>query len=165
MNKRLILSIILVILWMGLIYYMSSMNSDESNSASTSIVVDIIDFFDHITGASKDTINYHHSTNFISHVNHVVRKLAHGLIYFGLAILVFNLLIHLFRKKLIIYDIFTLIICFLYACSDEYHQTFVIGRGGMISDVLIDTLGAIIGCLFINIVYKIAKNRKKSKKI
>ena len=94
----------------------------------------------------------------------LIRKIAHGLIYFGLAILVFNLLIHLLKRKLIIYDIFTLIICFLYACSDEYHQTFVIGRGGMISDVLIDTLGATIGCLFINIVYKIVKNSKKIKK-
>lgn len=28
-----------------------------------------------------------------------------------------------------------------YAASDEYHQTFVPGRGGRISDVMIDTIG------------------------
>jgi VanZ like family len=32
--------------------------------------------------------------------------------------------------------------CLLYAISDEYHQTFVPGRGGTWVDVAIDTLGA-----------------------
>lgn len=32
-------------------------------------------------------------------------------------------------------------ICISYAASDEYHQSFVAGRGSNISDVVIDTLG------------------------
>ncbi|HEX2359790.1 MAG TPA: VanZ family protein [Solirubrobacterales bacterium] len=32
-------------------------------------------------------------------------------------------------------------ISFLYACSDEYHQTFVDGRAGTVTDVLIDSAG------------------------
>lgn len=34
----------------------------------------------------------------------------------------------------------------LYAASDELHQLFVPGRGGRISDVLIDSAGVLIGC-------------------
>jgi VanZ family protein len=35
----------------------------------------------------------------------------------------------------------------LYAVSDEVHQTFVRGRHGAITDVLIDTLGVAVGVL------------------
>jgi VanZ family protein len=35
-----------------------------------------------------------------------------------------------------------LALCVLFAISDEYHQTFVPGRGGTLADVAIDGLGA-----------------------
>ncbi|MBE5921868.1 MAG: Cof-type HAD-IIB family hydrolase [Lachnospiraceae bacterium] len=54
----------------------------------------------------------------------------------------------------------------LYACSDEWHQTFVPGRDGSLRDVLIDSLGVLVGILlftFVRILKK--KNRmKKTKK-
>ncbi|HZT73575.1 MAG TPA: VanZ family protein [Terriglobales bacterium] len=39
----------------------------------------------------------------------------------------------------------SLLFVFLYASSDELHQSFVPGRGVEFSDVLLDTLGAAIG--------------------
>jgi VanZ family protein len=33
----------------------------------------------------------------------------------------------------------------LYGASDEFHQTFVAGRGATVVDVLIDTIGAVAG--------------------
>jgi len=36
------------------------------------------------------------------------------------------------------------VICILYAASDEWHQTFVPGRGGTWVDVVIDTGGVLI---------------------
>lgn len=36
----------------------------------------------------------------------------------------------------------SVLISFLYAVSDEYHQSFVPGRGPAFRDVLIDTIGA-----------------------
>lgn len=41
-----------------------------------------------------------------------------------------------------------LIAC-LYAISDEYHQTYIPGRNGTPSDVLIDSLGAFVALLLI----------------
>ena len=38
-----------------------------------------------------------------------------------------------------------LIVCVLYAISDEVHQMFVPGRGPGIKDVLIDSAGATVG--------------------
>lgn len=51
-----------------------------------------------------------------------------------------------------------LIICFLYACTDEIHQLFVPGRDGNSRDVLIDTSGAAVGILLLFLGY--IKRRK-----
>lgn len=38
------------------------------------------------------------------------------------------------------------ILALLYACTDEFHQTYIPGRGGRVTDVLIDSIGiAIVG--------------------
>lgn len=42
--------------------------------------------------------------------------------------------------------IFAAIISFLYAVSDEYHQTFTDGRSGSPVDVAIDTVGIAFAC-------------------
>lgn len=38
-----------------------------------------------------------------------------------------------------------LFLAFLFAASDEFHQTFIPKRTGLVQDVLIDTLGALFG--------------------
>lgn len=48
--------------------------------------------------------------------------------------------------------------CFIYAITDEFHQTFITGRTGQFSDVIIDTIGASIGSIVYSIVYKKIKN-------
>jgi VanZ family protein len=40
-----------------------------------------------------------------------------------------------------------LLFVFLYASSDEFHQSFVPGRGPAFSDVLIDTAGGLTGII------------------
>jgi VanZ family protein len=42
---------------------------------------------------------------------------------------------------------FSVLLCFVYACSDEWHQSFVAGRGPSFTDVLIDTAGAAVAVL------------------
>ena len=41
--------------------------------------------------------------------------------------------------------IISIFLSFLYACSDEVHQLFIVERTGRILDVFIDTLGASTG--------------------
>ena len=48
---------------------------------------------------------------------------------------------------------------FLYACSDEYHQTFVPGRVGQFTDVLFDMAGVLAGVL---LAFLIAALRKEN---
>ncbi len=43
----------------------------------------------------------------------------------------------------------SLVFCFLYACSDEYHQTFVPGRAGAMVDVAVDMAGVVLGLILV----------------
>ena len=70
------------------------------------------------------------------------RKAAHYFVYFVLAFLIMNTLFIMGVKRHTL--IITGIICIFYAMSDEYHQTFVSGRTGQISDVLLDSSAALI---------------------
>ncbi|MDB4286114.1 VanZ family protein [bacterium] len=81
-----------------------------------------------------------------------LRKLAHFSEYFILLILSFRVanLYYLPPKTFWI----PLLGCFLYACTDEFHQTFVPGRVGSPIDVGIDTLGAILGIVVIWSLYR-----------
>ena len=50
-----------------------------------------------------------------------------------------------FKKSLLT----AVLAAFFYACFDEWHQTFVPGRGGLVSDVLIDCLGITLSTIAI----------------
>lgn len=41
----------------------------------------------------------------------------------------------------------SMLVTFLYACTDEFHQTFIPGRAGRFTDVLIDCTGALVLCI------------------
>ncbi len=80
--------------------------------------------------------------------DHDLRKYAHMLEYFLLALsaAAFFLEWHCSRRKGRVFCD-TAGFCFLYACSDEWHQTFVPGRAGRATDVLIDMIGVAVGML------------------
>ena len=50
-----------------------------------------------------------------------------------------------------------LLICVLYAVSDEVHQIFVPGRGAEVKDVLIDSAGASVGVLMYLVISRLRK--------
>jgi VanZ family protein len=50
-------------------------------------------------------------------------------------------------------------IAIAYACTDEFHQTFVPHRGGHVSDVIIDSLGVVIAL----VVHFLVQRRKLAK--
>lgn len=73
----------------------------------------------------------------------VLRKAAHLGEYALLALLVVRMIrLRLGRSMRLI--VLTLIVCALYAITDEVHQVFVPGRVGAIADVGIDSIGSFI---------------------
>ena len=87
-----------------------------------------------------------------------IRKTAHIIIYLLLGISIISFYKEF--KTLNVYSVINcLIICILYAISDEVHQMFVVGRSGELKDVIIDSVGSIFGILS---YYKIYLGRKKT---
>jgi len=132
-NKK-ILSVSLVIAWMAIIFIMSSFNSIDSSNQSNFIVNIIADIFN----ISNTEI-----------ISLTIRKLAHFTEYFILGLLMANMLKYYNRKEYI-----GIIICVIYAISDEMHQLFVSGRSCQILDMLIDTIGSSAGIFLYNILRK-----------
>lgn len=141
MRKKIFL--VLAILWMCVIFYMSNQPAQIS-SAHSGGVINMINNIPLI----GDLMKYLTSINI---GEFVVRKGAHMFSYCLLAILLFMSVYEKDIKKAII---ISFIGTFLYACSDEFHQLFIPGRSGEFRDVMIDSLGATIGLIFIGVIFK-----------
>ena len=83
---------------------------------------------------------------------HPVRKSAHIIIYLILGLLFISLLYE-FTIPIKIMITSSILFCLVYACTDEIHQLFVIGRSGEVKDIILDTIGSTIG-IFIYYLYK-----------
>jgi len=70
----------------------------------------------------------------------IIRKCAHFIEYCILSFLFFRALLG--EKRLLSAHLLSVLFSFLYAVSDEYHQSFVLVRTASPIDVAIDTLGA-----------------------
>ena len=80
-----------------------------------------------------------------------VRKLAHVTEYFLLAICV-SFPLYVYRLRGLALTILAGGFCVVCACLDEYHQSFVAGRGPSGRDVLIDSIGILSGIILVRIV-------------
>lgn len=143
-----------VVIWMGLIFSLSHQPATDSSELSQGVTEVIIETIEKVTPQEL---------NFDSREwNHLVRKNAHFFIYLVLGLLVINAL----RRTGVTglpSIIWTLVICCLYAVSDELHQNFVPGRSGELRDVLIDTVGASVGVGFYVLVSRFIKRRRTSR--
>lgn len=171
-NKKLkiILSCILVLVWCFIIFNFSNMDTTESNTKSKDTINKVIDTTietSNKVGIIENIPTKEEKTELINNLNKPLRKCMHAFIYFILAILVLNALkiSNISKNKYLL----TIIICFIYALTDEYHQTFINGRTGQFSDVLIDTIGTVIGTIIYKLItdkilQKKQKNDKRNKK-
>lgn len=137
------LRLIIIFAWMILIFFLSGAEAKESNDLSESITYKIVSAEYKING---EEINK-------NEVNHIIRKVAHFTLYFVLALLIWNFL-HFYYKKYYERDnyILTIVLCFFYSLTDEFHQLFVNGRTGQFSDCLIDTCGSALAILLVCLV-------------
>ncbi len=129
----------LVILWAMVIFSFSAQPATQSDKASTGFtkkVVRILDVADRLSEKEIEAI--------ADNLNHFVRKGAHFCAYALLSILIY-LLLKEYGLKNLHAMMLAVSLSGLYACSDEFHQTFVKGRAGEMRDVGIDTIGAAFG--------------------
>jgi len=156
MNRKqitLLLSWTAVFLWMLLIFSLSSQVATQSSELSWKVTKVIIGTIGKIVPLNIESST---TTDLVLQFDHMVRKFAHGTVYFVLGVLVMNALrrsgIYGYRNV-----VFALLICMLYAISDEVHQLFVPGRGGQIKDVIIDSTGVSVGILVYLLISRVVK--------
>lgn len=89
-----------------------------------------------------------------------VRKIAHMLEFGSLGMLTFLLLLTFSLHPFSHYAV-SLVFVFLYACTDEWHQSLTSGRGARFTDVLIDLSGALICCTLLLGIYFLVRACKK----
>lgn len=145
MNKK--LAWITVFVWMIVIFYLSHQPATISNELSKSVAKVVAGNIDFVS--SRDDFN-------LSSVNNIVRKQAHFWLYFALGILVVSSLRRVGMTGVKGFML-SIVICVIYAVTDEWHQLFVPGRGGQVSDVVIDSSGAVAGIVFILFIRRVTK--------
>ena len=150
--------LIICILWMGFIFYNSSLNGEESNGTSYKVVNKITNNNYTYLGSSKNN-----NTKSVQNFNVFIRKNAHAF-EFGVLSILLALTFFTYNRKGRSVVSTILLIVLIYAVSDEYHQLYVPGRGSNVKDVMIDFLGGIIGLLLFYISYYMVydKLRKRS---
>lgn len=84
----------------------------------------------------------------LTRFDHILRKTAHFCIYgtLGALLLLYSLC---FAAKPHLHALRSEAVAALYAASDELHQALVPGRGPAVTDVLLDSAGALFGILCI----------------
>ena len=127
--------------WMIFIFYMSHQPGDKSSEQSRFVL-----YVFNLLGLKLDTY-------FGELATLIIRKGAHFTEYFILFILTYNVIsLYVVERKARLYSV---IFVFLYACSDEFHQSFIPGRGPAFKDVMIDISGGILGYFCVSIYNKI----------
>lgn len=126
---------IFVVICMGIIFFLSAQNGEESSDLSNSFVMALLNGL----GIKID--------------ESVLRSIAHCLEFMGLSVLLFNAVYVTWCLKA------TPIVAFfgtvVYAITDEIHQIFVPERAFQFSDILVDSTGALIGVTAAFVILKV----------
>lgn len=144
-----VISFILLISWMGLVFYFSSEVGNESSTTSGNTIRKIITFF-------NDDIKVEELNYIVEIYQPLVRKMAHFTLYTVGGFLIFNF-INKFKISKLKKIIISILIGVIYAITDEIHQYFVPGRSSKLLDVIIDSGGIIVGVLIFIILFKIIR--------
>lgn len=179
------LGIVLCVLWIGFIFYNSSQPATISGGITGNFVNSIKEVvkgesndlenvdvsYNNVSSSFKEVvksilitirarINSWKKASMTSKVNNFIRKMAHGLEFFVLAILVIFVLSrgNTNNKDIVIRTLFIVV---MFAVLDEYLQGYIPGRGSSVSDVLIDFWGGVFGVLTFKFVSKITCEREE----
>ncbi|MGN0383935.1 MAG: VanZ family protein [Eubacterium sp.] len=149
-TKRILLGVLLVV-WMGVIFCFSSQTGDSSRQSSSRIVNVVV----HVIKQDIDKCPPSEQQHITEVITIIIRKLAHLTEYAVLAIILYGFLytfdriLYVSKYKVVL---LVIILSMLYAVTDEFHQIFIPGRGPGFVDVLIDTLGAALGTIFVRVI-------------
>ena len=125
---------------MVMIFYMSAQPADKSSDMSNSLIQQILDF------AGIELSSF------------LIRKAAHTVEFMGLCMLICNAVYATWEIKAA--PAIAWLSAAAYAVTDELHQLFSDGRACQLRDVLIDSLGALLGAVICFVIIRIIIERR-----
>ncbi len=142
MTKRFNIYLVVTLIWVCIIFSFSLQTADISQDLSTGVGLEILEtffpkLFEKLDSIPQEQIDFWHF---------LLRKAGHFSEYLILGIL--SLLTFL-QSKLRYKRASAFGFCVMIASMDEMIQLFVDGRSGQISDVALDSIGALTGILLI----------------
>ncbi|MCQ2455201.1 MAG: VanZ family protein [Clostridia bacterium] len=153
-----IISAILLIATMIFVFNLSGQDAQESAELSGGVTFALFSLF--YKGFAEATKSQ--QLAIILEYSFIIRKTAHFLIYFGMGVFSYLTFVSYTKLKFYLRQIIAFAVCFLFAVSDEIHQSFIGGRSCEARDVLIDGLGAAVSILILSaFCLCIKKIRKK----
>lgn len=154
------LSFVPALLLMYMIFTFSSQTGTSSGNLSYKISYNIVTIGAKVMNKdiSERGVDY-----YIERIHTPVRKLAHMTEYFCLAVAIaFPFYVYGLRGFPLL--LVAGLICVAFAATDEFHQSFVPGRGPSVKDVMIDSVGAFFGIVAVQIICWTALGGRKKKK-
>lgn len=153
---------ILALIWMCVIFAFSAQTKEESSAVSESLSYRMVSSTGHFFHWNLDEEQMREIANTIEYF---VRKGAHMTEFAILSVLLFVWL-GLWEMTLLRRSVAAFLATAVYAASDEIHQLFVAGRSGRISDVLIDSSGALLGVIVFILLGRLIQTirRRRSRK-
>lgn len=152
-----------VLLWAGIIFYASSQPYEKQDlrpAISSHLDLEIVEtlFSSIVIQYAGDEISIKElgAAHFIEFF---IRKAAHFFVYLGLGFLIYRALRMQFLNKRLTF-MMSWVLTILYAISDEIHQGFTPNRSPHFEDVLIDSLGGLIGILLAWIIYRKIRTKR-----
>lgn len=145
--------LIMAVVWMAVIFGLSANNAQQSNSLSRTVTEILIRMSD----CDFNNLSVGEQKALISRYNGRVRDAAHFGIYALFSFLLYFAISSTpwFAGKNFRSAGLSFVACAAFAFSDEFHQIFVDGRGAQLSDVMLDTKGALLG-VFIALITTMA---------
>lgn len=142
------MSFLPAVLVMVMIFHFSSQTSSESSELSHTVSRYVIAGTERCFGIQFTDEQIQRA---VARIHYYVRKLAHVTEYFILAVTVaFPLYVYGVRGIWLM--LVAGAVCVGYAGLDEYHQSFVAGRGASLKDVGIDSIGVLIGIILVRMI-------------
>lgn len=134
-----ILFIVMLLATLYIIFGFSSQDGEQSGNLSLKVTNFIVEIFSKVKNMDV-TLKMH----YIERLHPIIRKLAHFSIYclVGFSVMGFWCTFDIKNKYKLLWSI---LLGVSYAASDEFHQSFVPGRGPSIRDVCIDSAGVLTG--------------------
>jgi len=143
-----------LLLWLSVIFYLSTRAGSDERTTS------LLEAFFRLFPAAMQ----HLSMEQITGIDFTIRKTAHFTEYFIVSVL----FVRWYRScRLRVRDralLFAWLSATLYAASDEFHQIFVPGRTPKVTDVCIDSTGALAAVLICAFLLR-RRNRSKRNRV